>query len=190
MRDEELYATALEIRILAKTLASIATRSLEQHLQEHGAPISSLQHGVMRLLCHHQHTSSELSRKMNLDPATLVPVIDALERHGYVQRGKDPSDRRRSPLLLTEAGADLLARVPVFNRSDTLACALVSLGAEPTRELLRLLRELIGSMAPDRELADHLASIEQTARDMFRRQAVDSGSAPGIDRMVDSTPTE
>jgi DNA-binding MarR family transcriptional regulator len=144
----------------------------------------------MRLLSHHQHTSSELSRKMNLDPATLVPVIDALERHGYVQRGKDPSDRRRSPLLLTEAGADLLARVPVFSRSDVLACALVSLGAEPTRELLRLLRELIRYMAPDDELAGHLASLEQTARDMFRAQAAADGSTPDRGDVIDPTPTE
>jgi DNA-binding MarR family transcriptional regulator len=178
MQDEELFATALEIRILTKTLASIATRSLEQHLQEHSAPISSLQHGIMRLLCHHQHTSSELSRKMNIDPATLVPVIDALERHGYVQRGKDPNDRRRSPLLLTEAGADLLGRVPLSNRSDALARALVSLGAPQTRELLRLLRELIAHMVPDSEIISHLASIQQTARDMYRAQAAASPSAP------------
>lgn len=188
MQDEELYATALEIRILTKTLTSLATRSLEQHLQEHGAPISALQHGVMRMLFHHQHTSSELSRRMHLDPATLVPVIDALERHGYVQRVKDPNDRRRSPLLLTEAGADLLARVPVFNRSDALACALASMGAEPSRELLRLLRELLGHMAPHGELADHLASLAQTARDMYRAQAVDSSSAPDSGHMLDQPP--
>ncbi|HET9220937.1 MAG TPA: MarR family transcriptional regulator [Roseiflexaceae bacterium] len=189
MQDEELYATALEIRILTKTLASIATRSLEQHLQEHGAPISALQHGVMRMLCHHQHTSSELSRRMNLDPATLVPVIDALERNGYVKRGKDPNDRRRSPLLLTEAGADLLARVPLYNRSDALACALAKLGAEPTCELLRLLRELLGHMAPDRELANHLASLAQTARDMFRAQAAAGDSAPQYGDAIDQTAT-
>jgi DNA-binding MarR family transcriptional regulator len=189
MQDEELFATALELRILAKTLASLATRSLEQHLQEHGAPISALQHGIMRLLCHGQYTSSELSRKMNLDPATLVPVIDALERHGYVQRGKDPTDRRRSPLVLTEAGAGLLARVPVFDRADALVGALDSLGAEPARKLLRLLRELIGRMAPDGELADHLASIAQTARDMFQAQAVVAETPPEHSDTPHRTPT-
>src|SRR5262245_58437933 len=116
MQDEELFATALEIRILTKTLASIASRSLEQRLQQHGAPISALQHGVMRLLCLHPYTSSELSRRMHLDPATLVPVVDALERRGYIQRSKDPADRRRCPLVLTQAGADLLAHVPAFER--------------------------------------------------------------------------
>jgi DNA-binding MarR family transcriptional regulator len=190
MRDEDLYATALEIRILTKTLASIATRSLEQYLQEHGARISSLQHGVMRMLSQNQYTSSELSRRMNLDPATLVPVIDALERHGYVRRGKDPNDRRRSPLFLTTAGADLLAGIPLFNRSDVLVCALQTLGAEPTRELLHLLRELLGHMMPDDALADHLASIAQTARDMFRAQTADSKVAPEHGAVIDQTSTE
>jgi DNA-binding MarR family transcriptional regulator len=171
MQDEELFATALEIRILTKIMSSIASRGLEQHLQAHGAPISSLQHGVMRLLCQHQYTSSELSRKMHIDPATLVPVVDALERHGYVQRGKDPADRRRSPLLLTEGGAELLARVPVFDRSDALVSAIDSLGEQQARELLRLLRELIGRMAPDGDLAGDLASIAQTAREVFRARA-------------------
>lgn len=175
MQDEELYATGLEIRILAKMVASIATRSLEQHLREHGVLISMRQHRVMRLLIHDQYTINELSRRMNLAPATLVPVIDALERQGYVQRGKDPNDRRRSPLILTTAGADLLARVPLSNRSDTLACALRSLGAEPTRELLRLLRELLRHMMPEDVLADHLASIAQTAHDMFRVEAAAGG---------------
>jgi DNA-binding MarR family transcriptional regulator len=181
MHDEELFATALEIRILTKTLVSIATRSLEQHLQAHGAPISALQHGIMRLLCHHRHTSSELSRKMHLDPATLVPVIDALEQHGYVQRQKDPADRRRSPLVLTPMGLELLERVPVFDRSDTLVSALDSLGAEQARELLRLLRELIGHMAPDGDLARDLAAIAHTARDIFRARdsAPEPPSEPG-----------
>jgi DNA-binding MarR family transcriptional regulator len=184
MQDEELFATALEIRILAKMLASLASRSVEQHLQAHGAPVSPLQHGIMRLLSQHQYTSSELSRKMHFDPATLVPVVDALERHGYVRRGKDPSDRRRSPLLLTEEGAELLARVPMFNRSDALVSALDGLGDQSARELLRLLRELIGRMAAGGELSGDLASIAETARDIFSAQA--PGAAPSAENSAES----
>jgi hypothetical protein len=80
--------------------------------------------------------------------------------------------------------------MPVFNRSDVLVCALESLGAEPTCELLRLLRELIGYMVPDTDLADHLDSIAQAARDMFRGQTADSGSAPEIDQMIEQKPVE
>jgi DNA-binding MarR family transcriptional regulator len=177
MQDEELFATALEIRILAKLMTQIAGRSQEQHLQAHGAQISALQHGVMRLLWRQQYTSSELSRKMHLDPATMVPVIDALERHGYVQRGKDPADRRRTPLALTASGAALLARVPAFNRADALVDALARLGDERASELLRLLRELLGYMAADADLGGDLISIAQNACDAFRAQSEAARSA-------------
>jgi DNA-binding MarR family transcriptional regulator len=33
-----------------------------------------------------------------LDPSTLVPAVDALERKGLAMRGQDPNDRRRNPL--------------------------------------------------------------------------------------------
>jgi len=171
MQDEELFATALEIRILTKIMTQIATRSQEQHLQAHGASCSALQHGIMRQLYHHQYTSSELSRKMYIDPATLVPVVDALERQGYVQRGKDPNDRRRNPLSLTKKGAELLAQVPLFDHTGPLANGLTSLGDEQARELLRLLRELITHMAPDIDLVGKQGTIAQTAREMFRAQA-------------------
>jgi DNA-binding MarR family transcriptional regulator len=171
MNDEDLYTTALEIRILAGILAKIAGRSLEQRFHAHGIPISSLQHGVMRLLCQHSYTSSELSRKMHLDPATLVPVVDALERHGYVQRGKDASDRRRTPLLLTDEGADLLARVPVFDRDDATIVALTCLGDAQARQLLLLLRELVNCMLPQTDILRDTESIAQAARELFRSQA-------------------
>jgi DNA-binding MarR family transcriptional regulator len=178
MQDEELFATALEIRILAKIMSQIATRSQEQHLQAHGAPCSGLQYGIMRLLYHHQHTSSELSRKMYIDPATLVPVIDALERHGYVQRGKDPNDRRRNPLTLTQRGIELLAQVPLFDHSSPLGNALTSLGDAQARELLRLLRELIKHMAPDIEVVGEEGMIARAVREMFRAHAAIAPTSP------------
>jgi DNA-binding MarR family transcriptional regulator len=189
MHDEELFATALEIRILTKIMIQIATRSQEQHLQAHGASCSTLQHGIMRQLYHHQYTSSELSRRMYIDPATLVPVVDALERQGYVQRGKDPSDRRRNPLSLTESGAELLAQIPLFDHTGPLASGLASLGNAQARELLRLLRELIMHMAPDIDLVGEQGTIAQTAREMFQTQAHITSISPGSSATDDGPQT-
>jgi DNA-binding MarR family transcriptional regulator len=171
MKDEDLLVTALEIRILANILTKLAARSLEQHLQEHGAPINAHQHSILRMLGQRQYTSSELSRKIRLDPATLVPMVDALERHGYAHRGVDPADRRRTPLSLTERGAELLARIPIFDRDDALVTGLMSMGDESARQLLHLLRVLVNHMTPNAELAGELASIAQMAIDVFRTQA-------------------
>lgn len=147
----ERHAMAIELRILLGMGAKLAGRDLEQRLLAQGLPITSLQHGMLRLLKHWQHTISELSRKMNLTPATLVPAVDALERHGLVTRGHDPSDRRRTPLQLTQAGADILARVPPVDDTDIIVSSLLALNPEEQQSLLALLRRLVGAMAQDEE---------------------------------------
>src|SRR4051812_2117480 len=126
---QELHTTTLEIRILLAMATKLAGRDLEQRLLAHGLPVSSLQHGIMRLLSHQSHTISELSRKMALSPATLVAAVDTLERHGLVTRGHDPSDRRRTPLQLTAQAIDILARVPAVDDDDLIVKSLQSLSA-------------------------------------------------------------
>jgi DNA-binding MarR family transcriptional regulator len=159
----EHHAMAIQIRILLNMGAKLATRDLEQRLLAQGLPITSLQHGMLRLLKRQQYTISELSRRMTLTPATLVPAVDALERQSLVTRGHDPSDRRRTPLQLTEAGADILARVPPVDDTDTVVSSLRLLSPEDQQQLLVLLRKLIGAMAQDEQV---IRDIEMTIRQM------------------------
>ncbi|MBK9714121.1 MAG: MarR family transcriptional regulator [Kouleothrix sp.] len=144
----ELHRAALEIRILIAIATKWSGRCLEQRLQAQGIAMSSLQYGIMRLLFHERHTISELSRKMTLAPATLVPAVDALERHGFVERGRDPKDRRRTPLALTEQGGAILALVPPVDDEDVLVRSLAAMGPEHSRQLLDRLRDLVAAM-PD-----------------------------------------
>src|SRR5512135_3252660 len=120
MKKEELNAAGLELRILAGVIAKMAGRDLERHLEVCSAGMSALQYGVLRLLGHHQCTIAELSRTMLLAPATLVPVVDALESKGLLKRERDPQDRRRTPLLLTPLGVEMLSRVPHVSADDAL----------------------------------------------------------------------
>lgn len=53
-------------------------------------------------------SQQDLSRLLNLDPTTVVSVIDEMERNRHVERQRDPSDRRRYHLFLTDAGRDSL----------------------------------------------------------------------------------
>lgn len=161
----ELHATALEIRILTAIAAKIGGRSLEQRLQAQGLPISSLQHGIMRMLSQQEHTISELSRRMSLAPATLVPAVDGLERHGFLTRGHDPSDRRRTPLTLTKRGGEVLTRVPAVHVDDTLVGGLAAIGAEKRLQLLELLRELLGAMPETRDVVAEIARSVRLAVD-------------------------
>ncbi|HET9402705.1 MAG TPA: MarR family winged helix-turn-helix transcriptional regulator [Candidatus Acidoferrales bacterium] len=46
----------------------------------------------------------DLAKHMGVTPSTMSITLDRLARHGYVERRRDPNDRRRSALRLTEAG--------------------------------------------------------------------------------------
>ncbi len=163
--DAELHALAHEVRILAGIVSKVANRDMEQRIQASGAHISGLQHGVLRLLSKHAYTSSELSRKMMLTPATLVPAVDALERHGLLQRGHDPSDRRRTPLLLTEQALELLKRMPLIDNDDTLANSLATMEQAHRQQLLLLLRELVTAMV---DSPAHVQEISERVQQMLQ----------------------
>jgi DNA-binding MarR family transcriptional regulator len=74
-------------------------------------------------------SQQEIGGRMGLDPSGLVGAIDELEGMGLVARHRDPSDRRRYVLGLTEDGTAMLRR----------ARRLVSDGA----------RELLGALDDD-----------------------------------------
>lgn len=142
----DVHQTAFEIQILSTLVHRMMVRAVEAKLNALGADISTLQFGILHALYHQQQTISELSRRFIFDPSTLVPVIDALVRKGYVERGKDPSDRRRTPLSLTANGEQLLMSLPLVHDSDELVASLRAMGDDKAAELLTLLRELISQM--------------------------------------------
>jgi DNA-binding MarR family transcriptional regulator len=148
---------AAQIRILAMLLTKITERDLEQRLAELGVPLSVSQLSAMRAIYHNPgHTQSELSRHMMLAPATLVPLIDALERHGMARRTRDEHDRRRALVSLTEAGAALLDEFPALHNETAMARAIEAMGQDKAQQLIELLRELIEHVAGDDPLARHM----------------------------------
>jgi DNA-binding MarR family transcriptional regulator len=157
----------LEIRSLMAGLARMAHRSTEEYLNRRGYAVSMLQVGVLHAISHENQTISELSRRFNLDPSTLVPTVDALERKGYVVRGRDPNDRRRVPLTITEEGSAIIAEVVFVHDDDALLEALQRLGADKTEHLLGLLRELTRLMPGGEDwLCEMQPRLEQAARTM------------------------
>jgi len=173
MSAEELYPIALELHILAGMLVKMGKRDLEQRLDSYGLCIGSLPFSILRLLSHGERTISELGRHMMIAPATLVPVIDALEREGLVRRGQDPRDRRRNPLSITSQGAHLLQRVPVVDRNDALIRSLEAMGPQKAEELLSLLRDLVARMW-DGEHPGGAPSIVDSIRSSVMEQFSDS----------------
>src|SRR5664279_2731733 len=137
----DLHPSAVEMRILCSMVAKLAKRDLEVRLEAENA---------------------EISGKMMLTPATLVPVVDTLEEQGLVERRQDPDDRRRTPLFVTPAGRSLLERVPLVDDTDSLVVSLENLGEEATHDLLHLLRQLAISLYGNEQAIKGIAVAART----------------------------
>jgi DNA-binding MarR family transcriptional regulator len=153
---KHFFLMTVEIRILTAMLSRTAFRALEDHFASNNIEISGVHYGLLRSISHQSHTISELSRRFMLDPSTLVPMIDSLERKGLLERGRDPNDRRRIPLSITPQGTELLANVSFFHEDDVLFQRLDHMGEDKARELLTLLREVVEGL-PDG--ADMIQSV-------------------------------
>ena len=155
---KHLFMMSVEIRILTSILTRISSRSVEERFSAHNADVSGLQYGVLRMLGHQSFTISELSRHFAIDPSTLVPVINSLERKSLVVRGKDPNDRRRIPVSLTEKGAALIQNMPFVHEDDLLFKTLDAMGEEKAQVLLDLLKEVIQKMPDGEEIVESINS--------------------------------
>ena len=53
----------------------------------------------------------ELATRLDVQQSHLVGYVDLLEQQGFVQRERDPEDRRRQNVRLTESGRELWRRL-------------------------------------------------------------------------------
>ncbi len=103
-----------------------------------------------------------LSQRIRMDPATMVDVIDGLERSGHIVRQRNPKDRREYALQLTSKGRGLLTRAQR---------AIVAAERETARRLgpreAKVLLELLGRIA-DPTGAESLATDEDVTAALGR----------------------
>lgn len=85
-----------------------------------------------------QISSVTLGQRIQVDSATLTGVLDRLEGLGYLERRKNPRDRRAILIALTEAGHKIAQRIGTIliegNREF-----LSRLEPEEAKQLYRLL---------------------------------------------------
>ena len=109
--------------------------------------MTALQYTALTVLERHPNMSTaQLARNSFVTQQTMTDMVTALEQHGLIERHRDPSDRRRMVLALTEAGRDLLDRYrPVV--SDLEAEMLGGLSRPETEELRRSLLSCRAALA-------------------------------------------
>ena len=74
--------------------------------------------GVLAVVGHLQPVSQrEISDHLGLDASDVVGVLDILEAAHMVQRRRDPADRRRHAVVLTELGETAARRFAALRRT-------------------------------------------------------------------------
>jgi len=97
----------------------------------------------------------DLADVLELQPISLVRLLDRLVEHGLVQRRNDPRDRRANRLFLTETGRQLVDDLDSLrNAIATDVLQGVSTDSIQTSlDTLRDIKERIKSLADSRDVA-------------------------------------
>ena len=117
-----------------RSIAERALASLGLGVKEFGALSVLVGEGPL--------SQQRLGERQGVDRTTMVAVVDELERHGLVERRRNPDDRRAYSLQATPAGRRVLgqANKAVERAEDEF---LAQIPAGDRRRLKNLLRTLI-----------------------------------------------
>ena len=86
---------------------------------------------------------ADIGRRLQIDRATIMAIVNRLQKRGYVERRGSSEDRRRQSLRLTTAGHDalVLARACILEHERWLKSRFTP--AE-TAQLVKFLRRIHG----------------------------------------------
>ena len=94
---------------------------------------------LMRLAANEGKAQQVIGELIGLNPTQTVFLVDELEGRGFVERRRNPADRRSHALYLTPAGRDMLSKVREAGRvhQARLGASLSETEQEQLTELLR-----------------------------------------------------
>ncbi|MCX5125669.1 MarR family winged helix-turn-helix transcriptional regulator [Streptomyces sp. NBC_00347] len=88
-----------------------------------------------------------LAERLEVDPSVLVGILNDLEGDGLVERRRDPADRRRHNVAITDAGTTALAKTNAA--LDAVEVGLFARLSDRDQEALRGLLDRIDSHGDD-----------------------------------------
>jgi MarR family 2-MHQ and catechol resistance regulon transcriptional repressor len=105
---EEILALNAFIKLTRAADSLLARLAQRGTLRE----LTPSQFGVLESLYHlGPMCQGEVSAKILRSTGNMTLVLDNLEKRGWVQRQRDPDDRRKVNVSLTEEGRDVISRI-------------------------------------------------------------------------------
>ncbi len=100
---------------------------------------------ISTLMQHEGINQASLAELMEIEPITLVGLLDRLERAGWVERRHDPSDRRVRLLYLTRQVDPVLEKMESI-KSEVRKEVFAGVSAQDQRHLLQVLQQIRGNL--------------------------------------------
>jgi len=108
--------------------------------------------GILRVIAAEPGRSQQaLSGQLGLLPSRVVAYVDELEDLGYVERRRNPDDRRLHALYLTPSGKKALSKIGELGRQHE---RLMTAGLDT--EQRDTLRQLLAAIAERQGLTPHV----------------------------------
>jgi DNA-binding MarR family transcriptional regulator len=108
--------------------------------------------GILRAIAAEPGRSQQaLSAQLGMLPSRVVVYVDELEERGYVERRRNPDDRRLHALYLTAAGKRLMRKLSELAHQHEL-----KLTAALAPEQYSTLRKLLATLAQQQGLTPHV----------------------------------
>jgi DNA-binding MarR family transcriptional regulator len=108
--------------------------------------------GILRAIASQPGGSQQaLSEQLGLLPSRVVAYVDELEDRGYLERRRNPDDRRLHALHLTASGKRLMTKIADLARQHERR---ITAGLDTDQRAI--LRDLLATLANERGLTPHV----------------------------------
>jgi DNA-binding MarR family transcriptional regulator len=153
------------IGFLLKDVTRLYTRRFEERAQDLSLTLAQCK--ALSYLERYEGVSQKrLAELTELDPMSLVRILDRMESDGWVERRLDPQDRRARTLWLTANAHPVLERIELVAK-ETRAEALRGLAETEREQLTKLLarvHENLSSLKPQPAVHEAARRAERSGR--------------------------
>ncbi|HTT01494.1 MAG TPA: MarR family transcriptional regulator [Steroidobacteraceae bacterium] len=130
---------------LLKDVARLYVKRFEERAQ--GLSLTLPQCKALAFLAKNEGiTQKRLAESIEVDPMTLVRILDRMEADGWVERRSDPGDRRARSLWVTEKSKPVIDHIWHL-AAETRAEAFEGLSTEARIALIELLERVHGNLS-------------------------------------------
>src|SRR5580693_4312764 len=102
----------------------------------------------LRILAQHGEINQlELSKRVGMASASAVPALDNMEKRGLLKRRRDPKDRRKYYVGLTDKGRRLVDKL-LPKIGDMISESLNGITPEEMRVFWKIAHQIVKNLAP------------------------------------------